>query len=123
MFIDAVRKLPIEYEFIGIKSLKATNGMIYEPWEYISNVLEPFDRSNLFSPDYYIIGSFHYQPYFMGPSFRIDPLGKHILYITGMPKSNKFANSIRLKFRIQGSLWAYYWEDDKYGYLTQVISK
>lgn len=48
--------------------------------------------------------------------FEIDPLGKHLLCFTGRPLGDD-----NPKFRLENSLYRYYWQDNKIGYLTQII--
>lgn len=49
--------------------------------------------------------------------FEVDPKGDHKLFITGIPKKTYDLDLYRLK----GRLWSSYYEDDKRGYLFQVL--
>ena len=62
-------------------------------------------------PDYGTIGNFTQW------EFEVNPGGNHKLFITGIPKKTYDLDLYRLK----GRLWSSYYEDDKRGYLFQVL--
>lgn len=76
---------------------------------------------NLKWPDYYLMG-FYISPTEDDPA-NIFQIVKpwiectHYLYITGIPKSAKSLNP----FRLQDCIWSSYYEDDRHGYLFQII--
>ena len=78
-------------------------------------------QDNLKWPDYYLMG------FYMDPTDE-DPANifqvvkpwiecTHYLYITGIPKSAKSLNP----FRLHGCIWSSYYEDDKHGFLFQIV--
>lgn len=62
-------------------------------------------------PDYGIIGNFTQW------EFEVNSGGNYKLFITGIPKKTYDLDLYRLKRR----LWSSYYEDDKRGYLFQVL--
>lgn len=63
-------------------------------------------------PDFGTIGTFY--PVW---KFDVNPKGNHKLFITGIPKKTYDLDSYRLK----GRLWSSYYEDDRRGYLFQIL--
>ena len=68
-------------------------------------------------PDFYIRGTFHQKK----KSFELtyDQLGffTHALYITGVPAGHLDLND----FKLRDCIWSSYYEDEKGGYLFQVL--
>ena len=79
------------------------------------------DIDNLKWPDYYLMG-FYINPTEEDPAniFQIvEPWIEctHYLYITGIPKSAKSLEP----FRLQDCIWSSYYEDNRHGFLFQII--
>lgn len=118
MFKNYVDTLPLEFTGVSFKDL---DSIIIEPETMVPEIMNPVCRdNNPFLPDYGIRGFFQYTG-FGQPVFTVDPLGIYLLYITGKPKVEDYPEEDRFRFHDQDSKWSYYWEDNKIGYLTQVI--
>ena len=48
--------------------------------------------------------------------FELDPFGKHLLCFTGRPLGDD-----NPRFRLENTLYRYFWQDNRVGYLTQII--
>lgn len=120
MFRFQVKNLPIE--MTGVRFKDIYNNVI-ESWIPVSDIMqEVINEDSTFLPDYGIAGYFHFDP-IHGSLFQICEGGPHILYVTGRPKSNEIPPEHRKYFQIEDAIYRYFWEDSKYGYLTQVIHK
>lgn len=73
---------------------------------------------NFFNPSFHLRGR-----YLRGNQynhiFYIDPDGPHTLFITGRPINLVMEDAS--KFRLKDTIYRYYWEDNNYGYLTQIV--
>lgn len=76
--------------------------------------------NNPYIPDYVVTG--YWLKSDTQPSFLVNPDGPHLLYVTGIPKEITNERE-RDKFRFPDRLHISYWEDNKLGYLFQVISR
>lgn len=138
MFKTYVKNLYIEYlgfKRIYIKNPDPENPLIhyhktkdighYLNTTLVSEILMAFDldfeNPDYTEPDYGIVGNFRpaYKNQGNLSSFEISPLGEHILLVTGIPKGLPQEQS--KKFRKGKVIHSYYWEDNSYGYYTQVI--
>lgn len=118
MFKFRVKTLPLE--MTGVK-FKDPCGIDIESWEQVGDILEDvINEDSPFTPDYGVSGYYQGNSV-VGPTFQIVPGGPHILYITGRPKSNEIPSEHRGLFRIPGAKFVHFWEDNQFGYLTQVI--
>lgn len=79
------------------------------------------DIDNSKWPDYYLMG-FYITPTEDDPANMFQIVKPwiectHYLYITGIPKSAKSLDP----FRLQDCIWSSYYEDDRHGFLFQII--
>lgn len=120
MFKFAVNKLPLELTGVNFRTIE--NEKI-ESYMYVSDIMEEItDEDSPFVPDYGVSG-WYVKNLYVGPMFTIDPNGPHILYVTGRPRAGELPPEHRKMFRLEGSVWVHFWEDNKFGYLTQIINK
>ena len=132
MFTDQVKTLPLE--FTGVRFLNTehyydwlTRKGEIDPNFLIEDVLLPLDKDqpsgqnyDPYVPDFWIRGTFNWGTEGqLFPYLVLDPRGLHYLYVTGIPKG--LTKEASQAFRGQDLSFLYYWEDTKYGYLTQII--
>lgn len=88
------------------------NGRTLESTVVFDNILLPSKyEDKLRLPDYGNIGIF------TGDNFIITPLNATDWFlVTGIPKKEILDN-----FRLEGVIWSSYYEDDRRGYLFQII--
>lgn len=96
------------------------NGKIMSSNTLVKDVALPTTFGNTL-PDYGTIGTLCNIMGFGIPDnsfiFEVDPKGDHKLFITGIPK-----DALSLKaFKLKHTIWSSYYEDDKRGYLFQVL--
>lgn len=128
MFRQIVGSLPIGVEFTGLSIRDPynyypeleLNDREYNPERALADYILVEDIcmskcSPYYQPDYIIRGNFIYGNRF-NRIFRICPDGNHLLCFTGKPKEDN--NPI---FRLDNTIYKHYWEDNDYGYLTQII--
>ena len=75
-------------------------------------------EGNYFAPSYYVRGRYQ-QGNYRNQIFYIDPEGPNVLVITGRPPELGLEEAN--KFRLKDTIYRYYWEDQKFGYLTQIV--
>lgn len=99
--------------YIGKSKLNLVlNNLILEPTEVFGNCLCPTGFTGNM-PDYGNYGKFKSQYH----TFIITPVKpEHKIYVTGIPKGSVLDN-----FRLEDLVWSSYYEDDRRGYLFQVI--
>lgn len=120
MFKFKVKTLPVEMTGVKFKDIYGNN---IESWEQVGDLFEEvINEDSPFTPDFGVQGYYQGNSV-VGPTFQIVPGGPHILYITGRPKSEKIPPEHRKFFRIPGAKYVYFWEDSKFGYLTQVLTE
>lgn len=116
-------KIPLKLEYAShlrdLYPLDLDNFTLEEVFTPLS--LHNIAEFKLYSPDYAITGYFQGSPedIYESKLFTIDPNGPHILYVTGMSKKIKDDPN----FRLNDPLWVGYWEDNRIGYLFQIIDK
>lgn len=119
MFKYAVDTLPLEFTGLNFRD---SDGYNIAPETLVSEIMEPVCRDgNPFLPDYGIRGFFHNRGIAGESIFQIDPRGLYLLYVTGKPHIEDYPEDDRFKFHDSDSLWSHYWEDNKVGYLIQII--
>lgn len=129
MFQPFVGSLPIGVEFTGLSirdpfSIFHNLELVdreYNPNRALAeyNRVEDICAKNIEPPYYYpsyaIRGNYINGNQF-NQIFEVDPFGKHLLCFTGRPLGDD-----NPKFRLENPLYRYYWQDNKVGYLTQII--
>ena len=110
------------FDMVNTYSLEEEDVLVEDIFEPLSNTHAPY------LPDYAIFGYFKHENRYMERSFYLDQGGDSILCITGVPKrtvKKDLTPDVDKKFRFSENIlkWVSYWEDNKVGYLFQVISK
>ena len=126
-----VATLPIDMSFIGIEHVRDNYGLL--PDEYVrvnkkgARIVEwPVTVGDICAR--YDFDGHHkcfairgcMNGYYRGSSFHINPRGPHVLCFIGFPKG--LGPEEIIKYRFEETLYRHYWEDNKIGYLTQVVS-
>lgn len=116
-------KIPLKLEYAShlrdINPLDLNNLTLEEVFTPLA--LHNVAEFKLYFPDYAITGYFQGSPEdtYESKLFTIDPKGPHRLYVTGISKKIKDDPN----FRLNNPLWVGYWEDNRIGYLFQIIDK
>lgn len=129
MYQPFVGSLPIGKEFTGL-SIRDPYCMYPEielvDKEYNPNralaehiTVEDISAKNVEPPYYYpsfVVKGNYINGNQFNQIFELDPFGKHLLCFTGKPLGDD-----NQKFRLSDPIYRYFWQDNKFGYLTQII--
>ena len=132
MFHYQVASLPIEFTGLSFRDinqifpdLELDQTVDYNPqrkladYLHIEDVCTPCPKGiSYFNPSFYLRGRY-IQGSYHNQIFQIDPEGPHMLMITGRPTEMDIDEAT--KFRLKDTIYRYYWEDGRFGYLTQVV--
>lgn len=123
MFTNLVENLTIDKISLRFEILNLPNyqdlGPDLNSW-LVSDILQPLNKASVFTPDF-AIGGFYTESKSGKSHFIAADIesSTHILFITGVPKEPQ----VNEKFRFNPVDFVSYWEDNKIGYLTQIIKK
>lgn len=86
----------------------------------VDDIMYPLiqDDKSMYDPQFAVVGKFVCLHQNQKRIFNIDTTGPHILYVTEVPKG-----ADTKPYRLNNLLWASYWEDNRRGYLYQIISR
>ena len=131
MFNYQVASLPIEFTGVNFRdiynyfpNLELDNSVELNHQRKLASyiqardIMRPCIDPSYFAPGYCIRGRYQ-QGNYHNQIFYIDPEGPNMLLITGRPVELDLEEA--LKFRIKDTIYKYYWEDSKFGYLTQIV--
>lgn len=115
MYDELVKKLTLDK--VGIDDFVDELGNILTKGSFlVEDLMVPLDPYGVNLPDYALFGHFRQVDHYMRKVFHINQVRDHIMYITGVEK-----NKSKLPYRFLNPIYVSYWEDNKIGYLVQII--
>lgn len=115
MYKELVKKLTLDK--VGIDDFVDELGNILISGSFmVEDLMVPLDPYGINLPDYAIFGHFSTIDHYMRKIFHINQKRDHILYITGLDKDKP-----KEQYRFPNPVYVSYWEDNKIGYLVQII--